>query len=335
MHNLSWTDVVVGLLRMLKAYFMVRVPKVFLLASLSIIPSLILRSSDNPKVQIASTANTWPGSNSPVVSTSARVADPFQLNLMPYDRNSLPNAVEPTGIAIDIDGLCDKDKMLWVKVVALANMQDKYGNYVNPVLHATYTALASGVRVFKIESDPCLGPGTAGQFTITKFNGPNDFSEARIDLNFRTIKQINSTTPGDYDPSFQKYSGLLGSNGFILRLAETFGHEANHGIFDQRDPAQGTAIQKILNDRDAAMRALPLKGRYPLSTEVLRKVRAADEALEPTERFAQAAERIINEELQASQVRASHRPHGRHNVAQAANASAVLDSLPKTKPHSR
>jgi hypothetical protein len=320
---------------MLEARFMVRVPKLFLLASLSMIPSFILRSSDSPKVEIASRANTSSGSNSPVASTSARVADPFQLNLKPYDRNVLPNVVEPTGIAIDIDGLCDKDKMLWLKVVALANMQDEYGNYVNPALRATYAALASGVRVFKIENDPSLGPGTAGQFTITKFNGPNDFSEARIDLNFRTIKQINSTTPGDYDPSFQKYSGLLGSNGFILRLAETFGHEANHGIFDQRDPAQGTAIQKILNDRDAAMRALPLKGRYPLSTDVLRKVRTADEALEPTERFAQAAEKIINEELQASRVRAYHRPHRRPDIAQAAKASDFLESLPKTQLRSR
>ena len=324
-----------GVLRTFEARFMVRVPKLFLLASLSMIPSLILRSSDNPKVQIASTANTSVGSNSPVVSTSARVADPFQLNLKPYDRNNLPDAVAPTGISIDFDGLCDKDKMLWLKVVALASMQDEYGIYVNPVLHATYTALASGVRVFKIESDPCLGPGTAGQFTITKFNGPNDFSEARIDLNFRTIKQINSTTAGDYDPSFRKYSALLGGNGFILRLAETFGHEANHGIFGQRYPAQGTAIQKILNDRDAAMRALPLKDRYPLSTDVLRKLRAADEALEPTERFAQAAERIINEELQASQVRSYHRPHRRPNIAQAAKAIDFLESLPKTQPRSR
>src|SRR5215469_1271138 len=312
---------------MLVARFMVPVPKLFLLASLSIIPSLILRSSDNPKVQIASTANTWPGSNSPVASTSARVADPFQLNLKPYDRNNLPDAVEPTGLSIDFDGLCDKDKMLWLKVVALASMQDEYGNYVNPVLHATYAALASGVRVFKIESDPCLGPGTAGQFTITKFNGPNDFSEARIDLNFRTIKQINSTTASNYDPSFKKYSGLLGGSGFILRLAETFGHEANHGIFGQRDPAQGTAIQKILNDRDAAMRALPLKGRYPLSADVLRKLRAAAEAVEPTERFAQAAERIINEELQASRVRSYHRPHGRPDIARAAKASDFLESF--------
>jgi hypothetical protein len=286
-------------------------------------------------VQIAPGVKTSPGSNSPVASTSAKVADLLPFHLKPYDRNILPNAVEPKGTTIDIDGLCDKDKMLWLKVVALANMQGEYGNYVNPVLHATYTALASGFRAFKIENDSSLGPGTAGRFTITKFNGPNDFSEARIDLNFRTIKQIDSTTAGDYDTSFRKYSGLLGGSGFILRLAETFGHEASHGIFGQRDPAQGTAIQKILNDRDAAMRALPLKGRYPLSADVLRKLRAADEAVEPTERFAQAAERIINEELQASRVRWSHRPHRRPDVAQAAKAGDFLESLPKTQPGSR
>jgi hypothetical protein len=320
---------------MFEARFMVRVPKLFLLASLSIIPSVILRSSDNRKVQIGLRAKTSPGSNSPVASTSAKVADPLQLNLKPYDRNNLPDAVEPKGTAIHIDDLCGKDKVLWLKVVSLANMQDEYGSYVNPILHATYAALASGFRVFKIGNNPNLGPGTAGRFTITKFNGPNDFSEALIDLNFRTIKQINSTTAGDYDPSFQKYSGLLGGNGFILRLAETFGHEANHGIFGQRDPAQGTAIQKILNDRDAAMRALPLKGRYPLSTDVLRKLRAADEALEPTERFAQAAERMINEELQASRVRSYHHPHRRPDISQAAKTSDFLGSLPKTQPRSR
>jgi hypothetical protein len=306
--------------------FMVRVPKLLFLAALSI-PSAILRSSDNPKVQIGPRAKTPPGSNSPFASTSVKVADLFQSNLNPYARNNPPNAVEPTGMAIDTDDLNNKDKMLWQKVVDLANTQDEDGNYVNPVLYATYAALASGFRVFKIENNPNLGLGTAGQFTITKFNGPNDFSEARIDLNFPTIKQISSTTPGNYDPSFQKYSGLLGRNCFILRLAETFGHEANHAIFDQRDPAQGTAIQKILNVRDAAMRALPLKGRYPLSPDVLRKVRAADEALEPTERFAQAVERIINEELQASQVRSAHRPHRRPNIAQAAKASAFLDPV--------
>jgi hypothetical protein len=311
---------------------MVRVPKLLLLTALSMIPSVILRSSDNPKVQTRPRAKTPSDSNSSLPSTSAKVADPFRLNLNAYARNNPTNAVEPIGMAIDADDLSAKDKMLWLKVVNLANTQGEDGDYVNPVLHATFAELAAGFRVFKIENNPNLGPGTAGQFTITKFKGPNDFSEARIDLNFPTIKQIRSTTPANYDPSFQKYAGLLGRNCFILRLAETFGHEANHGIFGQRDPVQGTAIQKILNDRDAAMRALPLKGRYPLSPDVLRKVQAADEALEPTERFAQAAERLINEELQASQVRSSHRPHRRHNVDQAAKASGFLDSLPKTQP---
>jgi hypothetical protein len=292
--------------------FMARVPKLFLLASLSIILSVILRSSDNPKVQIGPRAKTAPGSNSPISVTSARVADPLRLNLNAYAGNNPPNAVEPTGMIID--DLSDRDKMLWQKVVDLANTRDADGNYVNPALQATYAALETGFRVFKIEDNPNLGPGTAGEFTITKFNGPNDFSEARIDLNFKTIKGINSTTTGDYDPSFQKYSGLLGSNGFIPRLAETFGHEANHGIFAQRDPAQGTAIQKILNKRDAAMRVLPVKGRYPLPPDVLQKMQAADEALAPTERFAQEAERIINEELKASQVRSRHRPDTSHST---------------------
>ena len=34
-------------------------------------------------------------------------------------------------------------------------------------------------RVFKIEDNPGLGSGTAGQFTITKFNGENDFCPYR------------------------------------------------------------------------------------------------------------------------------------------------------------
>ena len=297
---------------------MVRVPKLLLLAASTMLSSPSLRSSDN-KVQVGPITKTAPDSNSPLASTPAQAADRFQLNLNPYARNNPPTAAEPTGMSIDIDDLSTKDKILWLKVVDLANTQDQNGNYVNPVLHFTYTALASDFRVFKIENNSNLGPATAGQFTITKFKGANDFSEARIDLNFRTIKQINSTTAGDYDPSFQKYSGLLGRNGLIFRLAETFGHEANHGIFDQRHPALGTAIQKILNDRDATMRSLPLKGRYPLSPDVLRKIRAADEALEPTERFAQAAERIINEELQASQVRTSSRRHKRPNLVPAAS----------------
>jgi hypothetical protein len=309
---------------------MVSAERLLLLAYLSIVLSVILRNSNNRKLQIEPRAKTAPGPNRPRMNTGvdktvflmnaslgtngqnftspdpvtpARVADPQPLSLYAYVRYNPLKPVEPRGTLIDTDALSDKDKILWQKVVDLANTRYDDGDYVNPALHAAYAAIASGPRLFKIEDNPNLGSGTAGQFTITKFNGPNDFSEARIDLNFKIIKGINSTTGGAYDPSFQKYSGLLGGSGFIPRLAETFGHEANHGIFAQRDPAQGTAIQKILNTRDAAFRALPMKGRYPLPPDVLQKMQAADRALVPTERFAEQAEKIINGELRAFQVR--------------------------------
>jgi hypothetical protein len=185
---------------------------------------------------------------------------------------------------------------------ALANQKDANGNYMNAKLHEAYARLHSDSRTFVILNEN-LGPGTAGQFTITKFNGPDDFSEAKVALNFKTIKGINSPTRGDFDPSFMKYAGLLGNSGFIPRLAETFGHEANHGIFALDNLQQGTQIQRLLNDRDAALQALPAKGRYPLPPDVLQKMQAADKALIPTERFAQQAEKIINGELKASQVK--------------------------------
>jgi len=64
----------------------------------------------------------------------------------------------------------------------------------------------------------CLARGlTEEQRTAT--NAPARFNLQF--LNFKTIKGINSTTTGDFDPSFEKHSGLLGGNGFIPRLAET------------------------------------------------------------------------------------------------------------------
>jgi RHS repeat-associated protein len=243
----------------------------------------------------------------PITVTPARVADPQQLNLYAYARNDPLKFVDPTGMVINTDDLSDDDKKLWQKVKDLANKQDENGNYVNPALHAAYDALDSDSRVFRIEDNPGLGSARAGLFTITKFNGDNDFSEARIDLNFKTIKGICSTTTGNFDPSFQKYSGLLGGNGFIPRLAETFGHEANHGIFAQQDPAGGVALQKLLLGRDAAIAGSPQDKhghtKYPLPPDVMQKIQGAEEALVPTERFAQQAEKTINGELKASQVK--------------------------------
>jgi hypothetical protein len=51
------------------------------------------------------------------------------------------------------------------------------------------------------------------------------------------------------------------------------------------------------------MQALPAKGRYPLPPDVMQKVQEAQKALVPTEKFAQQAEKIINGELKASQVK--------------------------------
>lgn len=201
---------------------------------------------------------------------------------------------------INTDDLSDEDKARWQAVADLANKKDADGNYVNPTLHSAYSALDNDSRVFRIEDNPNLGSGTAGQFEITKLNGQNDFSEAKINLNFNVIKGISSATQGDFDPSFQKYAGLLGKDGFIPRLAETFGHEASHGVFAINDPTQGTNIQRLLNNRDAAFNALPIKGRYPLPPDVLQKMEAATRALVPTEKFAQQQEKIINGELRAN-----------------------------------
>jgi hypothetical protein len=120
-----------------------------------------------------------------------------------------------------------------------------------------------------------------------------DFTRATLQLDFKQIKGISSVTGADLVPGFNKYQGLL--NAPIDRLTETFGHEGAHGLFSIENPAQAVGIQQILNDRDAAMQG----AHYPYPPEIVQKMAAADQALIPTEKFAQQEEKIINGELQA------------------------------------
>jgi len=115
---------------------------------------------------------------------------------------------------------------------------------------------------------------------------------------------MESSTPAQFHYSFKKYEGGYGKDGFFLRLAETFGHEGAHGMFALSDINGAVQTQQLLNDRDAAIAALPRgKGRYPFPPDVKQKMEAADRALIPTERYAQQVEKVINGELRASSVK--------------------------------
>ena len=130
----------------------------------------------------------------PITVTPGRVVDPQQLNLYAYARNNPLRYVDPTGMIIDISQLSDDDKKKWQQVVNFANQKDENGNYVNPTLHEAYDTLDKDSRTFVI-ADEKLDSGTAGEFTITKLNGPNDFSEAKVALDFSKIKAMEKKNP--------------------------------------------------------------------------------------------------------------------------------------------
>ena len=88
-----------------------------------------------------------------------------------------------------------------------------------------------------------------------------------------------------------------------LRLAELFGHEAAHAVYDLDHPAESVGLQRRINERDAAIDALPKKHRYPLPPDLDAKVARSQRDLIPTERYAQQQEKIINGELRASQLK--------------------------------
>jgi len=226
----------------------------------------------------------------PITVTPGRVVDPQQLNLYSYVRNNPLRLVDPTGMLLDDSQLSDKDKKKWQKIQDLANKKDKEGNYVNKKLHDVFDRLQSDKRTFVLENSK-LGAGTAGKFTITEMSG-NDFTKATLQLDFKQISSISSTTPADQVPGFNKYEGIVGNK--TLELAETFGHEGAHGVFALDNTAEEVGLQGLLNQQDAALKS----GNFPLPPDVMQKI---NDGLAKTEKYAQQTEKIINGELQAKE----------------------------------
>src|SRR6266568_3019584 len=187
----------------------------------------------------------------PITVTPGRVVDPQQLNLYSYVRNNPLRLVDPTGMIIDDSQLSDKDKKKWQKIQDLANKKDKDGNYVNKKLHDVFDRLQSDKRTFVLENSK-LGAGTAGKFTITEMSG-NDFTKATLQLDFKQISSISSTTPADQVPGFNKFEGIVGNK--TLESAEVFGHEGAHGVFALDNTAEAVGLQGLLNQQDAALKS--------------------------------------------------------------------------------
>ncbi len=223
----------------------------------------------------------------PITVTPGRVVDPQQLNLYSYVRNNPLRLVDPTGMIIDDSQLSDKDKKKWQKIQDLANKKDKDGNYVNKKLHDVFDRLQSDKRTFVLENSK-LGAGTAGKFTITEMSG-NDFTKATLQLDFKQISSISSTTPADQVPGFNKFEGIVGNK--TLESAEVFGHEGAHGVYALDNTAEAIGLQGLLNQQDAALKS----GNFPLPPDLMQKI---NEGLAKTEKFAQQVEKIINGELQ-------------------------------------
>jgi hypothetical protein len=207
---------------------------------------------------------------------------------------------------IDTSRLSEGELKEWERIVEIANAKDNNDKYLNPTLREVYDKLNTGNRTFVIDNTTFgRNSPTVGKFTITKFKGENDFSEAVIELDFNKIKGIDRTTDADRVAGFKKFEGLLGGGKKAdLRLAEVFGHEGSHAQVAINNPAEGVRLQKLLNERDA-MLAGPTyrdkKGRLlnPMPQALVDKMKEADQALIPTETFAQQKEKTINEELQA------------------------------------
>lgn len=221
------------------------------------------------------------------------LTDPQRYNLYAYVRNNPLAFIDPTGMKIDTRRLNEKDLGRWNKIKELANATDKNGNLLHPELNKTLTKLESDERTFYIQGGK-LGGSRGGLFEVETFNGDNDFSAARITLDFDNIKSAEVAPANDGD--FKQVEGLETNE---ERFAEFFGHEGTHALDAINDPANAVRVQRLINEEEERSRTR-CKPPQPPSEQVKSDRAELKQRLENGERSAYGREKIILQELRAS-----------------------------------
>lgn len=217
--------------------------------------------------------------------------DPQQLNLYAYTRNNPLKYIDPTGMWIDTSQLSGEDYRKWRKIVELANQKDDKGNYVNKDLHTAYTLIDRDDRAFVLQNTPM--EGAVGKFDIMEFSGDKDFSKASIQIDFRGAERINSVTPANFVPGFNKFEGIL--NNRTAKLAEAFGHEFGHAIYAIFNAAEEVSFRMLATE----IKADTARVRAPYPPDVIEKIERNLKYYVKTEQYSQQVEQLINGNLRA------------------------------------
>jgi hypothetical protein len=137
-------------------------------------------------------------------------------------------------------------------------------------------------------SNTTLGADAAGRFDARQINSSRtDFASGIINLDFSKIKGMTAPSPSSV-AGFQEYQGLIGK--FGLELAETFGHEGEHGVYALNHLLGAVNTQSLINDE---LESLQMHDRGA----ALQDDAAAKPFLAATELDAQQKEQKVNQEL--------------------------------------
>jgi len=235
----------------------------------------------------------------PFTVTPGRIADPQQLNLYSYVRNNPLSHVDPTGMLIDETQLAEDELEKWQQIEKIATRKDAEGKLLHPELYNEIVALQQDSRTFVLAGKEGLAKDEAGRFTITQLTSDGrNFTAATIRLDFSKIANGIGVKEAGYGLNYKKFGGL---NDDVRRDAELVGHEFAHGLFATFFPSQAVQIQQRMDEGNAAFYGYRAVHQGPLPPDVSKKMQAGIDAGEPTERFAQQIEKIVNGELRASQ----------------------------------